>query len=336
MGEPAPLRRRDGASVYTGHDTTVYTSTAVLAAERRILAAAAQRGGRVVDDASIGLALLEATRPTRCDAQRRPDRAGPDMATSGARVQLALAPAGTGKTTAMAALAAAWRNSGGTVIGLAPTASAAEVLAADLGSATDTIAKLVQLAKPADQHRPPTTTPPGNGSTPSAPTPCSSSTKPAWRRTCDLDAVIGHALATGASVRLIGDDQQLASISAGGVLRDIADRARRAHPEHGRAVHRPGARASRRGRQPGAARRRSRRASRSTSTTTASMSAPTTSPPRWPTTPGLADLAAGRDAILLAPTNELVAQLNERARLDRLAHRAPPRPPRQRSPSATA
>ena len=42
--------------------------------------------------------------------------------------------------------------------------------------------------------------------------------------TIDLDAVIGHALPRGTSVRLIGDDQQLASISAGGVLRDLADR----------------------------------------------------------------------------------------------------------------
>ena len=69
------------------------------------------------------------------------------MATSGARVQLALAPAGTGKTTAMAVLAAAWRHAGGTVIGLAPTASAAEVLAEDLGSTTDTIDKLVDLQR---------------------------------------------------------------------------------------------------------------------------------------------------------------------------------------------
>ena len=74
------------------------------------------------------------------------------MATSGARLQLALAPAGTGKTTAMAALAAAWRNSGGTVIGLAPTAGAAEVLAQDLGAPTDTIAKLVQLTDTRGGH----------------------------------------------------------------------------------------------------------------------------------------------------------------------------------------
>ena len=103
------------------------------------------------------------------------------MATS-ARLQLALAPAGTGKTTAMGALAAAWANSGGNVIGLAPTASAAEVLAEDTGVTTDTMAKFVQLAEPADRRcgpRPPPTIPPANGSRPSARTRCSSSTKPA-------------------------------------------------------------------------------------------------------------------------------------------------------------
>ena len=43
-------------------------------------------------------------------------------------MHLALAPAGTGKTTVMGVLAAAWRNAGGSVIGLAPQASAAEEL----------------------------------------------------------------------------------------------------------------------------------------------------------------------------------------------------------------
>ena len=42
--------------------------------------------------------------------------------------------------------------------------------------------------------------------------------------TLQLDAVIGHALARGASVRLVADDRQLARVSAGGVLRDIAHR----------------------------------------------------------------------------------------------------------------
>ncbi|WP_459958126.1 MobF family relaxase, partial [Mycobacterium avium] len=143
--EPAVLRRRDGSSVYTRHDTTVYTSAAIMAAERRILAAATPRDGRIIDDINIGLALAETHANHGLQLNQGQAALVRDMATSGARLQLALAPAGTGKTTAMAALAAAWRNSGGTVIGLAPTAGAAEVLAQDLASPTDTIAKLIQL-----------------------------------------------------------------------------------------------------------------------------------------------------------------------------------------------
>jgi hypothetical protein len=39
--------------------------------------------------------------------------------------------------------------------------------------------------------------------------------------TLSLDTAVGFAIDRGASVRLIGDDQQLAAIGAGGVLRDI-------------------------------------------------------------------------------------------------------------------
>jgi hypothetical protein len=39
--------------------------------------------------------------------------------------------------------------------------------------------------------------------------------------TLSLDTAVRFAISRGASVRLIGDDQQLAAIGAGGVLRDI-------------------------------------------------------------------------------------------------------------------
>ena len=227
MNEPAALRRRDGASVYTRHDTTVYTSAQVMAAERRILAAAAKGGGRVVDDTSIGLALLEAHAQHGFELNDGQQQLVRTMATSGARLQLALAPAGTGKTTAMAALAAAWANSGGNVIGLAPTAAAAEVLAEDTG-VTDRHHRQTRSAR--------RTRRPAHGPPPTPDDPARTWFKTigadtliivdeaGMASTADLDAVIGYALAHGASVRLVGDDQQLASISAGGVLRDIAAR----------------------------------------------------------------------------------------------------------------
>jgi conjugative relaxase-like TrwC/TraI family protein len=211
MGEPGALRRHDGSSIYTRHDSTVYTSDEILAAERRILAAAALAGGHVVDADSIATALAERLALDGVELNDGQTTLLRDMATSGARCQLALAPAGTGKTTAAAPLASAWITGGGTVIGLAPTAAAAEVLAADLGAPTDTIDKLVQLAGL------------GGGPPPAVDDPAR-----AWfdsidegtliivdeagmASTAGLDAVITHALTKGASIRLIGDDKQISN-----------------------------------------------------------------------------------------------------------------------------
>lgn len=313
MGEPAVLRRRDRTSVYTRHDTTAYTSTAILAAEQRILAAAGRGGGHVVDDTSIGLALLQSHAQTGVQLNDGQQTLLRELATSGARVQLALAPAGTGKTTAMAPLAAAWVNGGGNVIGLAPTATAAEVLAADLGAPTDTIDKLLQLAGPTASPDDPAL---------------------AWfhtigartlivvdeagmASTAALDAFIAHAMAAGASVRLIGDDKQLASVSAGGVLRDIV-------AEHGAVTLSDVVRFT----DPviGASEGAASLALRDGDPTGiafyldhhrvhvgADHVAADMAYKAWATA-----IAENRDALLIAPTKELVAELNERARLDRL------------------
>lgn len=316
--EPAALRRADGASVYTRHDSTLYSSEAIMAAERRILAAAARTDGRVVDADSIGLALLEAHANTGLPLNDGQAALVREMATSGARVQLALAPAGTGKTTAMAALAAAWRGSGGTVIGLAPTAGAAEILAEDLGSCTDTIAKLVQLTGTrANQPQAPHDDPALRWfDTINAQT-LLIVDEAGMASTADLDTVITHALARGASVRLIGDDQQLASISAGGVLRDLAGRhnavtlstvVRFTHAQTGQAEA-AASLAIRAGDPAGIG----FYIDHGRVHVGADQHAADMAYHAW-----AADRAAGRDSILLAPTNELVAQLNERARLDRL------------------
>jgi ATP-dependent exoDNAse (exonuclease V) alpha subunit len=133
--------------------------------------------------------------------------------------------------------------------------------------------------------------------------------------TLTLDAAVQFAINPGASVRLVGDDQQFAAIGAGGVLRDIkgtygALRLNELHrftdageaaaslalregkPEaitfyldHGR-VH----------------------VGDVATTTEDAFSA-------W-----VSDRAAGLDAIMLAPTRQLVAQLNRRAREHRLDH----------------
>jgi hypothetical protein len=112
------MSRNDGTSVYTVSGSDLFTSTRILAAEQRLVAAASRRDGWVVPAAAVEVALLELT------ANGVALNAGQvalvrQLVSSGARVQLAIAPAGAGKTTAMRALTAAWTEGGGQVVGLA-------------------------------------------------------------------------------------------------------------------------------------------------------------------------------------------------------------------------
>uniref|UniRef100_UPI00260A8B27 ATP-dependent DNA helicase n=1 Tax=Ferrimicrobium sp. TaxID=2926050 RepID=UPI00260A8B27 len=65
------------------------------------------------------------------------------IASSPRRLDLLVGPAGTGKTTTMSGLRAAWEleHGAGSVIGLAPSATAAQVLADELGIETENTAK---------------------------------------------------------------------------------------------------------------------------------------------------------------------------------------------------
>jgi len=158
VSEPAALRRRDGTSVYATAGAQLFTSPAVVAAEQALLGLAGRIGGRVVSAEALELALLEAgARGTSLN----PGQAAMvrELAGSGRLTQLALAPAGTGKTTAMAVLAAAWHGDGGHVIGLAPSAAAAAVLGQEISSdtaggaaTTDTLAKLIFSLTPSSSR----------------------------------------------------------------------------------------------------------------------------------------------------------------------------------------
>ena len=141
ISEPGALRRVDGSSVYSVAGSDLFTSARILAAEQRLVAAAGRTDGRVADAATLELALLEsAANGNALDAGQA--ALVRSMCTSGARLQLAIAPAGAGKTTAMRTLARAWTDSGGHVVGLAPSAAAAAQLRDATGVPADTLAKL--------------------------------------------------------------------------------------------------------------------------------------------------------------------------------------------------
>jgi hypothetical protein len=209
--EPQALRRTDGSSVYTVAGADLYTSQRILDAEQRLVTNAGRRDGTVVDESAVNLALLElAANGTALDAGQA--SLVQQMCTSGTRLQLAIAPAGAGKTTAMRAITLAWTQDGGQVIGLPPSAAAAALLAEQTGIRADTLAKLTWPLQHGDLP---------DWAAAVGPTTLVIIDEAGMADTLTLDAAVQFAIDRGASVRLIGDDQQLAAIGAGGVLRDI-------------------------------------------------------------------------------------------------------------------
>jgi DNA primase catalytic core len=308
--EPAPLRRRDGASVYTVAGSQLYTSNAILGAEARLVTAAGLRDGWVVPGPALDKALLEC-RTNGVELNPGQALMVREMATSGARVQLAIAPAGSGKTTAMNALSGAWTMAGGTAIGLAPSAAAAAALGENMDGYSDTLAKLVWSLR--------------NGETPDwadqiGPRTLVIIDEAGMADTLSLDTVVRHVLEQGGSVRLIGDDQQLAAIGAGGVLRDIqATHGALRLTELVRFTDRAEGSASlalREGHTSALGfyldQRRIHVGDATTMVDDLFAS--------W-----TADRAGGLDSIMLAPTRELVADLNQKARTQRLTDTQPGR-----------
>jgi AAA domain len=205
------LRRVDGSSVYTVAGSELFTSARILAAEQRLVEAAGRTDGRVIDADTVELALLEAAAN---GVNLDPGQAAlvRSMCTSGTRLQLAIAPAGAGKTTAMSTLVQAWIDGGGQVIGLAPSAAAAAQLRDATGAPAETLAKLTWSIH--------------HNELPDWAERISRSTlviidEAGMADTLTLDTAVQFIIGRGGSIRLVGDDQQLAAIGAGGVLRDI-------------------------------------------------------------------------------------------------------------------
>jgi conjugative relaxase-like TrwC/TraI family protein len=209
---PLELRRADEASVFTVAGSTQYTSTRILAAEQRVLDAAALTDGQALQPTSVDLALAE-TDATGNVLDAGQKQMVHTVATDRRRVQLVLAPAGAGKTTALKVLADLWTAGGGHILGLAPSAAAAAQLAEATGITAETLARLTwglhhrrPLPDWADRIGPKTLLLIDEAGMADTPT---------------LDTAIQYTLRHGGRVCLVGDDQQLGAIGAGGILTDL-------------------------------------------------------------------------------------------------------------------
>jgi conjugative relaxase-like TrwC/TraI family protein len=118
----------------------LFTSTELLAAEKVLLDAAETPTPAGLTPAALHdpRYQVDALLGSLAGDQRAAAQA---VITSGRLLDALVGPAGSGKTTTLAALTGIWRRRIGTVVGLAPSATAAHTLAASLGVPCETTAK---------------------------------------------------------------------------------------------------------------------------------------------------------------------------------------------------
>ncbi|NUP74401.1 MAG: relaxase domain-containing protein [Sinomonas sp.] len=202
---PALFRRPDGSSVFRPKHSTVFSSETLLAAEDRLLELS-----RTTPGPTLALATIEkiAVRPDRDGRLLVEDQAAAlaAVAVSGRVVDVLVGPAGAGKTTAMDALRRAWEaeHGKGSVVGLAPSALAAQVLAENIGIAAENTAKWQS------DHQLRGT---GFGAGQLVIV-----DEASLAGTQSLDRITRAAADTGAKVLLVGDWAQLQSVEAGGAF----------------------------------------------------------------------------------------------------------------------
>ena len=304
--EPEALRRVDGSSVYTVAGADLYTSQRILDAEGPSSSPAGRT--RRCQPSTSRRSIWPCWRWRRTALHWMLGRRhwSARCAPPGHGCSSRSPPPAPGKRPPCAPSLWPGPKTAVRCVGLAPSAAAAAVLAEHTGIRSDTLAKLTWSLD--------------HGDLPEWAAAIGPSTlviidEAGMADTFSLDTAVQFVIARGGSVRLVGDDQQLAAIGAGGVLRDIkhthgalrltelhrfTDPAEAAaslalregdpsaldfYLDHGR-VH----------------------VGDVATTTEDAFNA-------W-----VSDRAAGLDAIMVAPTRDLVAELNRRARAHRLNH----------------
>ena len=242
---PGHLRRADGTSRFRAKGHEVYTTMTLLEAEARLLEAGRRTTGPAVTRATVAV-VTGVNLPGRGHGLSLDQAVAVEqVATSGRFLDVLVGPAGTGKSTTMAGLRALWEaeHGPGSVLGLAPSAAAAEALANELGIGTENTAKWlyehrqdVERVAKITQLRSVLVDPgtsPRRRSALRSQVATMEAEVAAWRLregqlvivdeaslagTFALDELLSAARDAGAKVLLVGDDAQLSAVEAGGMF----------------------------------------------------------------------------------------------------------------------
>jgi conjugative relaxase-like TrwC/TraI family protein len=206
----AGFARTDGASAFRRHRAEVFTSAQMLAAEQRLLTAATTTNApRITADELTS--VLPRSAFVLADDQRAAVQA---IAVSGRDLDVLVGPAGSGKTRTLRALRTIWETEfgPGTVVGLAPSATAARELGDALGVDCENTAKwLHETTGPTGQRR-------HDARYQLRPRQLLVVDEASLAGTLTLDALTRQAQEAGAKLLLVGDHRQLSSVDAGGAF----------------------------------------------------------------------------------------------------------------------
>lgn len=200
--EPIPhrFRRSNGESMFRVHGAARYTTQGMLDAERSLVAAGKEHTLWAMPVPAAAVTDLN-------DGQRK---LVDHFTGATTRLAVGVGPAGAGKTTAMRAVTQVWQAGGARVIGLAPSANAAQTLSEEIGVEAHTIASLLRgrlagadIVRPGDMLL---------------------VDEAGTAGTRDLDDLRKLAQEKDAVLRLLGDPEQLSAVAAGGALGLLVDK----------------------------------------------------------------------------------------------------------------
>lgn len=198
VGDDAPLRRVDGDSVYRDPHRQRYSTVAITDAEAFLAETADIDDAPVISRAAVKAHTAGGTLGVDQAAAVEQILAGPE------RITVVIGPAGTGKTHTQKAVVDIARRHGRQVFGLALSQNAADVLAAEAGCRCENIARTRFHGYDF---------PPGG---------IVIVDEAAMAGTLDLAWVAGQAHQARCKVVFVGDDRQLQSPSAGGIMRRLS------------------------------------------------------------------------------------------------------------------
>jgi conjugative relaxase-like TrwC/TraI family protein len=129
--------------VFEFQGSRLYTDEATLNFEEHILSTRNDDGGPAVSAHVVMESLASYTTDGRLELHKDQRAAAADVLLSARRLDALVGPAGTGKTTTLGAIKSAWEAEygSGSVVGLAPAAASAEVLGSELGIVAENVSK---------------------------------------------------------------------------------------------------------------------------------------------------------------------------------------------------